>query len=106
MSERYPRLVYGPDGTWLTNANLPQPGANRWVIRRKAVVVRAVRRGLLTLEEACSRYRLTVEEFRAWERLIDRHGLAGLRSTRTQQYRRPAKQYLNPATCHAPPATR
>jgi len=37
----------------------------RWVIRRKAQVVAAVRGGLLSLEEACSRYMLTVEEFLA-----------------------------------------
>jgi hypothetical protein len=50
-------------------------------------VVAAVRGGLLSLEEACSRYMLTVEEFLAWQRSIDRHGLAGLRTTRIQQYR-------------------
>ena len=59
----------------------------RWVIRRKAEVVAAVRGGLLSLEEACSRYTLTVEEFLAWQYSIDRHGLAGLRTTRIQQYR-------------------
>ena len=63
------------------------PGTKRWVIRRKAEVVAAVRGGLLSLEEACSRYTLTVEEFRAWQCSIDRHGLAGLRTTRIQQYR-------------------
>jgi hypothetical protein len=57
------------------------------VIRRKAEVVAAVRGGLLSLEEACSRYTLTVEEFLAWQHSIDRHGLAGLRTTRIQQYR-------------------
>jgi Protein of unknown function (DUF1153) len=57
------------------------------VIRRKAEVVSAVLGGLLSLEEACSRYLLTVEEFLAWQRSIDRHGLAGLRTTRIQQYR-------------------
>jgi hypothetical protein len=43
--------------------------------------------GLLSLEEACSRYTLTVEEFLSWQYSIDRHGLAGLRTTRIQQYR-------------------
>jgi hypothetical protein len=42
---------------------------------------------LLTLEDACARYTLTVDEFLAWQRAIDRHGLAGLRATRVQQYR-------------------
>ena len=45
------------------------------------------RGGLLSLEEACSRYTLTVEEFLAWQYSIDQHGLAGLRTTRIQQYR-------------------
>jgi len=37
------------------------------VIRRKAEVVAAVRGGLLSLEEACSRYTLTVDEFLSWQ---------------------------------------
>jgi hypothetical protein len=79
--------VIGPDGSPLTIADLPPPGTRRWVIRRKAEVVAAVRGGLLSLEEACSRYTLTVEEYLSWQRSIDRHGLAGLRTTRIQQYR-------------------
>ena len=81
------KYVLGPDGSPLTLADLPAPGTKRWVIRRKAEVVAAVRGGLLSLEEACSRYMLTVEEFLDWQRSIDRHGLAGLRTTRIQQYR-------------------
>jgi Protein of unknown function (DUF1153) len=57
------------------------------VIRRKAEVVAAVRGGLLSIDEACSRYSLTIEEFLAWQDSIDRHGLAGLRTTRIQLYR-------------------
>jgi hypothetical protein len=68
-------------------AELPPPGPQRWVIRRKAQVIAAVRGGLLTLEEACSRYMLTVDEFLSWQSSIDQHGLAGLRTTRIQQYR-------------------
>ncbi len=79
--------VIGPDGTPLTIADLPPPNTRRWVIRRKAEVVAAVRGGLITLEEACQRYQLSVEEFLAWQRVIERHGLAGLRATRVQQYR-------------------
>ncbi|MHA1525297.1 MAG: CtrA inhibitor SciP [Alphaproteobacteria bacterium] len=79
--------VLGPDGSPLTIADLPSPSTRRWVIRRKAEVVAAVRGGLLSLEEACTRYTLTVEEFLSWQRSIDRHGLAGLRATRVQEYR-------------------
>ena len=84
-----PRVKYviGPDGSPLTIADLPPKTTRRWVIRRKAEVVAAVRGGLLSLEEACNRYTLTVEEFLSWQQSIDRHGLAGLRTTRIQQYR-------------------
>jgi len=81
------KYVVGPDGSPLTIADLPTPGTKRWVIRRKAEMVAAVRGGLLSLEEACSRYTLTVDEFLSWQYSIDQYGLAGLRSTRTQQYR-------------------
>ncbi len=81
------QVVIGPDGSPLTVADLPRPDTKRWVIRRKAEVVAAVRGGLLSLEEACERYTLTVEEFLGWQAAIDRHGLAGLRATRVQQYR-------------------
>ena len=76
-----------PRGAPLTLRDLPPPDTGRWVIRRKAEVVAAVRGGLLSLEDALERYRLTSEEFLAWQRSIDRHGLAGLRTTRIQQYR-------------------
>jgi hypothetical protein len=83
-----PRVKYviGPDGSQLTIADLPAPETKRWVIRRKAVVVAAVRGGLLTLAEACTRYALTVDELLAWQSSIDRHGLAGLRTTHFQKY--------------------
>ncbi len=84
-----PRVKYviGPDGSPLTIADLPPANTRRWVIRRKAEVVAAVRGGLLSLEEACERYTLTVEEFLSWQASINDHGLAGLRTTRIQQYR-------------------
>jgi hypothetical protein len=70
-------------------SELPPPDTKRWVARRKAVVVDAVRSGAISLEEACRRYELSVEEFRAWQRAIDSHGVAGLRVTRLQIYRDP-----------------
>ncbi len=66
---------------------LPPPDVQRWTIRRKAAVVTAVANGLLTREEACRRYQLTEEEFVGWQQAFEAHGLAGLRSTRLQQYR-------------------
>ena len=69
--------------------DLPPPNTRRWVVRRKAAVVTAVRTGRITLEEALQRYQLTEEEYRSWERAFEQHGLAGLRTTRVQQYRGP-----------------
>jgi hypothetical protein len=68
-------------------ADLPSPDTKRWVVRRKAVVVHAVRDGAISLQEACRRYRLSVEEFLAWQRAIERYGIPGLRATRLQIYR-------------------
>jgi hypothetical protein len=73
----------------LTLEDLPPADIKRWVIRRKAEVVVAVRSGLIDLDQVCERYNLSVEEFQAWARLIDRHGLRGLRTTRLQDYRKP-----------------
>ena len=71
----------------ISMSDLPSPKTRRWVARRKATVVAAVRSGLITLDEACRRYALSVEEYLSWERAIERHGLAGLRVTRLQDYR-------------------
>ena len=69
-----PRVKYviGPDGSPLTIADLPPKNTRRWVIRRKAEVVAAVRGGLLSLEEACERYTLSVDEFLNWQASIDK----------------------------------
>lgn len=79
--------VTGPDGQPLSLDSLPPPNTKRWVSRRKAEVVAAVRVGLLTLEEACARYNISIEEFLSWQRLIENHGIRGLRVTRLQHYR-------------------
>ena len=81
------KYVIGPDGSPLTLADLPASNTRRWVIMRKAQVVAAVRGGLLSLDDACSRYRLTMDEFLNWQQSIDSHGLAGLRATKIQDYR-------------------
>jgi transposase-like protein len=69
-------------------ASLPPPNTKRWVVRRKAAVVAAVHSGEITIEEACRVYQLSKEELLSWERAFEIHGLAGLRATRVQQYRR------------------
>jgi len=51
--------------------NLPPPNTKRWVVRRKAAVVAAVRSGAITIEEACHYYQLSEEEFLSWERAFE-----------------------------------
>ena len=70
-----------------TVGDLPPPNTQRWVARRKAAVVAAVRNGTITMEEALRRYQLTEEEILSWQRAFEAHGLACLRATRIQQYR-------------------
>lgn len=67
-----PAQVVGPLGEPLTLDNLPSPNTTRWVVRRKAEVVAAVNGGLLTIDEVCDRYGLTLEEFASWQREIGR----------------------------------
>ena len=74
--------VIGPNGDVLTAADLPPQGATRWVPRRKAEIVAAVSGGLLSLTEACQRYRISHEEFHEWARAYAQSGLAGLRTRR------------------------
>lgn len=76
-----PSRVIGPDGGVLTPSNLPLPGTERWVPRRKAEIVAGVRGGLITLEDACSRYALSAEEFLSWQIALERSGIRGLRAT-------------------------
>ncbi|HVJ51114.1 MAG TPA: DUF1153 domain-containing protein [Aliidongia sp.] len=85
------RIVHGFVHHGPSLADLPSPNTKRWVIRRKAEVVAGVRNGVISLEEACRRYKLSIEEFLSWQRLIESHGLAGLRATRLQDYRPTAK---------------
>src|ERR1700748_515670 len=70
--------VIGPHGNRLSVADLPQSGTPRWVIRRKAEIVAAVEGGLISLEDACGRYMLTVEEFLAWQYSLGNDGIKGL----------------------------
>lgn len=91
-SEKRPSVVstlavIGPDGKRLTRDDLPPKDTVRWVIRRKAEVVAGVRAGLISLDEACAMYSLSIDEFLLWQRQLDRHGLEGLKVTRIAEYR-------------------
>ena len=83
-----PEFVIGPLGERLTLETLPPPATGRWVIRRKAEVVAAVTGGLLTVDEACARYQLSLDEFVEWQRAVELAGMRGLRAT-SRFWRRP-----------------
>lgn len=85
--QRKPEKVIGPFGEALSLNDLPKNNMTRWVIRRKAQVVAAVNGGLLSLEEACDRYDLSLEEFLSWQESIDKSGLPGLRISYLSKYR-------------------
>ena len=82
-----PASVVGPMGERLTLESLPCPNTSRWVCRRKAQVVAAIDGGLLTADEACTRYALSAEELASWQRDYARAGVLALRATRLQEYR-------------------
>ena len=93
MSEQTGRLrpVVGPAGEPLILDDPPPPNLKRGITRHRAVVVAAVRAGLIGLDEARPRCGITIEEFLSWQRLLDEHGLHGLRATRVLDYWRPAQ---------------
>jgi len=66
---------------------LPPPNTKRWTMQRKAAVVEAVHSGMITIEETCRRYSLSIEEFLSWHNTIQRHGVSGLQITKLQNYR-------------------
>lgn len=51
----------------------------RWTPDRKAQVVLGVNDGLLTVEEAMARYRISAEEWETWVRAVDARHLGSLR---------------------------
>lgn len=83
--------ITSPDGIEITLADLPARDTKRWVSSRKALVVIAVTGGLISLDDACARYSLSVEEFLGWERAVQRHGVPGLRVTKQARVN-PARQ--------------
>ena len=82
-----PRAVTLPDGSVMTQADLPVEKTRRWVASRKAAVVRGVLYGLLSEDEALKKYSLSKDEFHEWVRAVSLHGEAALKATAVQKYR-------------------
>lgn len=75
-----------PDGSILTQADLPAAGT-RWVARRKLAVVQAIHHGLIDRKDAMDRYQLTGEELDAWIAAVSGPGPEALKVTMVQKYR-------------------
>ncbi|MEM9049236.1 MAG: DUF1153 domain-containing protein [Pseudomonadota bacterium] len=82
-----PVFVTGTNGELISRADLPPADTKRWVARRKAAVVAAVNGGLISEEEACERYGLSLEELNSWRNAVARHGTRALRVTAMQTFR-------------------
>ena len=66
----------------LRHETVPPATTTRWNPKRKAQVVRAIEAGELSHDEACRRYRMTLEELLGWQRALCESGEPGLRATR------------------------
>jgi hypothetical protein len=74
-----------------TRVTLPPADTVRWVASRKTMVLAAIDAGSLSIEEACLRYRLSIEEIASWLRLTELHGSDGLKISRLGEYRKGEK---------------
>ena len=81
------KVVTGPLGEPMTRADLPPPNTTRWVMRRKAQIVSAVHGGLITEKEVHKIYGISADELVAWQLLVEKCGMLGLRATKTQYYK-------------------
>jgi hypothetical protein len=72
----------------LKSFDLPPADTERWVKSRKMAVIDAIHHGVLTEEQACNRYNLSMEELESWKHLLKRHGPDALRTTHLKRYRK------------------
>ena len=91
------RPVIGPLGSVLTSENLPPPNGVCWSKRRKSELLAAIDAGVLSRSDACSMYRLSVDELVAWRHALTRFGIEGLSAPRLRkaQIAKPAFRFSN-----------
>jgi hypothetical protein len=87
-----PRVVTLADGSSLSRADLPSVNTTRWVAGRKAVVVKAVKSGLIDASEACEMYSLSNEELDSWCAAVAEFGVNALKTTALQRFRQVDKR--------------
>jgi hypothetical protein len=62
--------------------------APRWTAAKKAGIICAVRKGYLVQQELPATLEISLEEYSAWVAAYDQYGVKGLKTTKTQTYRR------------------
>ena len=75
-------------GETYVELSLPDPNTVRWVSSRKLAIIHAITEGVISIEDACTTYNLSVEELTSWSKLASRHGRNGLKVTKLSSYRR------------------
>jgi len=80
------RSIINPYGKRLTRDMLPPARTVRWVARRKAQVVSAIRGGLISREEARDLYKISDEELVSWEKSLDDQGHSRPGGTSIERY--------------------
>ncbi len=68
-------------------AALPPIDTTRWVASRKAAVVAAVNAEVISKTDVERRYGISEEELGQWVNSLQKHGVGGLRATRSQIYK-------------------
>ena len=66
-------------------------------------MVAAVEAGILTIEEACTRYWLSLEEFESWQRALTAEGVAGLKAAHLSAASAAAAKPWHPQAAAAAP---
>src|SRR4051794_13188953 len=69
----------------LLDADLLRGKPKRWTAQRKAAIIRAIRRKIINVWDACERYDLSAGEIAEWERNLDQFGISSLYITRTNR---------------------
>ena len=82
-------IVHDLQGNLITSeADLPPADTVRWVANKKAILVRAVRAGIISREAALERYNMEEKELAIWEKEFATYGANGLMATKIQTRRK------------------
>ena len=79
-------ITHDLKGDVITPQNLPPKGAQRWTANKKAILVRAVEHGLVSLKQVLEDYQMTEQEFLLWKKGLP-EGKSGLQLTHFQKKR-------------------